>query len=82
MPLNCNWAHILVEKKDCYNKCANCWLCGCEELCAEVAITWKVVSRPDSQSDPIGESEPVSWCETMYWDSLFYFYFYFYFFRV
>ena len=37
-------AHILVEKKiDCYNTCANCWLCGCEELCAEVAITWQVV---------------------------------------
>ena len=30
-------------KIDCYNKCANCWLCGCEELCAEVAITWQVV---------------------------------------
>ena len=30
-------------KIDFYNKCANCWLCGCEELCAEVAITWKVV---------------------------------------
>ena len=37
-------AHILIEKKiDYYNKCANCWLCGCEELFAEVAITWKVV---------------------------------------
>ena len=35
-------AHILIEI-DCYNKCSNCWLCGCEELCAEVAITWQVV---------------------------------------
>ena len=24
------------------------------------------VSRPDSRSDPIGESEPVSGCETIY----------------
>ena len=29
------------------------------------------VSRPDSRSDPIGESEPVSGCETIYWDFLF-----------
>ena len=38
-------AHILVEFFffGCYNKCANCWLCGCKELCAEVAITWQVV---------------------------------------
>ena len=36
-------AHTLVEKIDCYNKCANYWLCGCEELYAEVAITWQVV---------------------------------------
>ena len=36
-------AHILVEKIDCYNKCVNCWLCGYEELCAEVAITRQVV---------------------------------------
>ena len=38
-----NGAHNLVEKIYCYNKRANCWLCGCEELCAEVAITWQVV---------------------------------------
>ena len=30
----------------------------------------QVVSRPDSQSDPIGGSEPSSGCETIYWDSL------------
>ena len=28
------------------------------------------VSHPDSQSDPIGGSEPSSGCETIYWDSL------------
>ena len=28
------------------------------------------VSRPDSWSDPIGESEPSSGCENIYWDSL------------
>ena len=33
----------LLKKIDCYNKCANCWLCGCEELCDEVVITWQVV---------------------------------------
>ena len=27
------------------------------------------MSRPRSWSDPIGESEPVSGCETIYWDS-------------
>ena len=34
------------------------------------------LSRPRSWSDPIGESEPVSGCETIYWDfffSLFFF---------
>ena len=36
-------AHISVEKIDYYNKCANCWLCGCEELCTEEDITWHVV---------------------------------------
>ena len=34
-----------------------------------------VLSRPRSRSDPIGESEPVSGCETIYWDSLFLFFF-------
>ena len=34
------------------------------------------VSRPDSRSDPIGESEPVSGCETIYWDSLLVFFFF------
>ena len=29
-----------------------------------------VVSRPESRSDPIGGSELVSGCETIYWDSL------------
>ena len=28
------------------------------------------MSHPDSRSDPIGGSEPVSGCETIYWDSL------------
>ena len=28
------------------------------------------VSRPESRSDPIGESEPSSGCETQDWDSL------------
>ena len=32
------------------------------------------VSRPRSRSDPIGEFEPVSGCETICWDSLFYFF--------
>ena len=36
-------AHILIEKIYCYNKCTNYWLYGCEELCAEVAITLQVV---------------------------------------
>ena len=31
-------AQILVLKIDCYNKCANYWLCGCEELCVEVTL--------------------------------------------
>ena len=35
-------AHILVEKL-IVTTCANCWLCGCEELCAEMVITWQVV---------------------------------------
>ena len=35
------------------------------------------VSRPQSRSDPIGESEPFSGCETIYWDSLFLFLFFF-----
>ena len=29
-----------------------------------------VMSHPDSRSDPIGGSEPVSGCENIYWDSL------------
>ena len=28
------------------------------------------LSHPDSRFDPIGGSEPVSGCETIYWDSL------------
>ena len=28
------------------------------------------MSQPDSQSDPIGGSEPSSGCKTIYWDSL------------
>ena len=28
------------------------------------------LSHPDSQSDPIGGSEPVFGCENIYWDSL------------
>ena len=38
------------------------------------------LSCPDSQSDPIGESESVSGCKTIYWDSLFYFSFFSFFF--
>ena len=38
-------AHILIDKIDCYNKCANCWLCGCEELCAKVAIFTRMWTR-------------------------------------
>ena len=38
------------------------------------------LSRPRSWSDPIGESEPVSGCETIYWDSSLYIYFFFFFF--
>ena len=34
--------------------------------------TW--MSHPDSRSDPIGGSEPVSGCETIYWDSLLFFF--------
>ena len=46
-----------------------------------VIITYLILgmSRPRSRSDPIGESEPVSGCETIYWDSLFFFIFIFYF---
>ena len=36
---------------------------------------WVLVSRPDSRSDPIGGSEPVSGCENIYWDSLLDFFF-------
>ena len=32
------------------------------------------LSHPDSRSDPIGGSEPVSRCETIYWDSLLFFF--------
>ena len=32
------------------------------------------LSRPRSRSDPIGESEPVSGCETIYWDFFFFFF--------
>ena len=34
-----------------------------------------LLSRPDPWSDPIGGSEPVSGCETIYWDSLLVFFF-------
>ena len=41
------------------------------------------LSRPRSRFDPIGESEPFSGCETIYWDSLFFFIFlFFYFFKL
>ena len=44
-------------------------------------ITFQL-SRPRSWSDPIGESEPVSGCETIYWDSSFKFiYLFIFFFR-
>ena len=33
-----------------------------------------LLSRPRSRFDPIGESEPFSGCETIYWDSLFFFF--------
>ena len=39
------------------------------------------LSSPDSRSDLIGESESVSGCETIYWDSLFIFFYFFIFFR-
>ena len=39
-----------------------------------------ILSRPRSRSDPIGESEPVSGCETICWDSFFFFFFSFFFF--
>ena len=32
------------------------------------------MSRPDSRFDPIGGSEPVSGCETIYWDFFFFFF--------
>ena len=35
-----------------------------------------VLSHPDSRSDPIDESEPVSGCETIYWDFFFSFFFF------
>ena len=53
--------------------------------CAQVytsssrSVVASQVSRPRSWSDPIGESEPVSGCETIYWDSLFIYLFIFYF---
>ena len=34
------------------------------------------LSHPNSRSDPIGKSEPVSGCETLYWDSLLFFFFF------
>ena len=34
-----------------------------------------MLSHPRSRSDPIGESEPVSGCETICWDSLYIFFF-------
>ena len=37
------------------------------------------MSRPRSWSDPIGESEPVPGCETIYWDSSLCFFFFFFF---
>ena len=39
------------------------------------------LSRPDSWSDPISESESVSGCEIIYWNSLPLFFFFFFFFR-
>ena len=43
----------------------------------ESNVSMKYVSRPDSRSYPIGESEPVSGCETIYWDLLLFFFFFF-----
>ena len=43
MILNVNWFSHPCLKIDCYNNCANYWLRGCEELCAEVNIIWQVV---------------------------------------
>ena len=43
MIFNGNWLSHYCLKIYCYNKCANYWLCGCDELYAEVAITWQVV---------------------------------------
>ena len=43
MIFNGNWFSHPYLKIDCYNKCANYWLCGCEELCAEVAIKLQVI---------------------------------------
>ena len=55
-------------------------LCECEVRAASVRIAkvefskTLMMSRPRSWSDPIGESEPVSGCETIYWDFVFFFY--------
>ena len=37
----------------------------------KIVYSGHLLSRPRSRSDPIGESEPVSGCETICWDSLF-----------
>ena len=46
-----------------------------EHLAAGLRFPIPAMSRPDSRSDSIGESEPVSGCETIYWDSLLFFFF-------
>ena len=43
------------------------WFCGTKTYHKVLAL-----SCPRSRSDLIGESEPVSGCETIYWDSFFY----------
>ena len=43
---------------------------------AEDVAVRPYLSHPDSQSDPISESEPVSGCKTLYWDSLLFFFFF------
>ena len=40
-----------------------------------VSLEAKELVTLDSWSDPIGGSEPVSGCETIYWDSLLIFFF-------
>ena len=43
-----------------------------------VSLEAKELVTPDSRSDPIDGSKPVSGCETIYWDSLLFFFFFFF----